>query len=99
MTTSSLVTALAIGLAVGLSARWIPPRHHDTPWWLPVAVAVAAAMLATVVTHLTGARTTGVGATEVLLQVLFAATAVTLVAMTTDRRGKDPGHHRTSRPR
>ncbi|MEV4703179.1 GlsB/YeaQ/YmgE family stress response membrane protein [Actinoplanes sp. NPDC049316] len=98
MTTSSLVTALVIGLVLGLSARWIVPTRRDVPFWLPLAVAIGAAMSGTVVGRFAGIGTDGVTATEVLLQVIFAATGVVLVAITADRP-QDSRYPGAGRPR
>ncbi|MEV4351289.1 hypothetical protein AB0J83_43085 [Actinoplanes sp. NPDC049596] len=84
MTVSSLVTALAIGTLLGLAARRL---RRAVPFWVPLAVAVGAAMLATVLARLAGLGTTA----EVLLQTLFAATGIVLVAATADRY-PDPGN-------
>ncbi|WP_199517366.1 hypothetical protein [Nucisporomicrobium flavum] len=84
MTLSSLVTALAVGAVLGLGARWI---LRAVPFWVPLGVAVGAAVLGTVVGRLAGIDTSTVTALEVVLQVAFAAAAVTLVAMTGDVRG------------
>ncbi|WP_199516636.1 GlsB/YeaQ/YmgE family stress response membrane protein [Nucisporomicrobium flavum] len=89
MTTSSLVTALVVGLILGLSARWIVPTQRDIPFWVPLAVAVGAAMFGTVMGRFAGIGTDGVTATEVMLQVISATTAVVLVAISADRRPQD----------
>ncbi|SNY55297.1 GlsB/YeaQ/YmgE family stress response membrane protein [Paractinoplanes atraurantiacus] len=85
MTVSSLVTALLVGAALGAGARWLVPATRGVPFWVPVAVAVGAAVLATVVARFAGVDTSGVSAVEVFLQVVFAAAGVALVAGTADR--------------
>ncbi|SNY25661.1 GlsB/YeaQ/YmgE family stress response membrane protein [Paractinoplanes atraurantiacus] len=94
MTVSSLVTALAVGAALGLGGRWIGPARRGTPFWVPLAVAVGAAMLATVVARLAGIDTVGVTVVEVVLQVVFAAIGVAFVAATGDRRYDNAGRSR-----
>ncbi|MEV4704324.1 hypothetical protein [Actinoplanes sp. NPDC049316] len=49
---------------------------------MPLGVAVGAAVLGTVVGRLAGIDTSAVTAIEVILQVAFAAAAVTVVAVT-----------------
>ncbi|MEU4214146.1 GlsB/YeaQ/YmgE family stress response membrane protein [Actinoplanes sp. NPDC026623] len=99
MTPSSLVTALVVGLVLGLSARWIVPTQRDVPFWVPLAVAIGAAMFGTVVGRFAGFGTDGLTATEVILQVIFAATAVVLVAITADRRPQGSRYPGADRPR
>lgn len=89
MTLSSLLTALAVGVIVGLSGRWFVPAGRGVPFWVPLAVAIGAAMLGTVVGRFAGIDTAAVTRAEVLLQVIFAGAAVTLVAATADRRPTD----------
>ena len=89
MTLSSLVTALAVGVVLGLGGRWIVPARRGVPFWVPLGVAVGAAVLGTVVGRLAGIDTPVVAPAEVGLQIGFAAVAVTVVAVTTDRRAPD----------
>ena len=89
MTLTSLVSALAVGVALGLGARWILPAGRGVPFWVPLGVAVGAAVLGTVVGRLAGIDTSAVTAVEVVLQVTFAAGAVTVVAVTADRRPQE----------
>ncbi|XVU20871.1 GlsB/YeaQ/YmgE family stress response membrane protein [Actinoplanes sp. CA-054009] len=86
MTVSSLVTALLVGAALGAGARWLLPATRGVPFWVPLAVAVGAAVLATVVARFAGVDTSGVAPVEVILQVVFAAAGIALVAGTADRR-------------
>ncbi|MEU8817142.1 GlsB/YeaQ/YmgE family stress response membrane protein [Actinoplanes sp. NPDC048796] len=86
MTVSSLVTALLVGAALGAGARWLVPATRGVPFWVPLAVAVGAAVFATVVARFAGVDTSGVAPVEIFLQVVLAATGVALVAATADRR-------------
>ncbi|XVU22997.1 GlsB/YeaQ/YmgE family stress response membrane protein [Actinoplanes sp. CA-054009] len=87
MTVSSLVTALIVGSVLGLCGRWAVPAGRDMPFWVPVAVAVGTALLATVIARFSGVDTAGVTALEVILQVVFAAVGVAVVAATAGPRG------------
>ena len=89
MTISSLVTALAIGTVLGVCGRWIVPAGRGVPFWVPLAVALGAAVLGTVVGRLAGVDSPGVSPVEVTLQVVFAAAGVSLVAATADHRPPD----------
>ncbi|MCM4083815.1 hypothetical protein [Paractinoplanes hotanensis] len=94
MTISSLITALAVGTTFGLGGWWLIPAGRSVPFWVPLAVAVSAAMLATVVVRLAGIDTSGVTAVEVVVQMVFAGTGVGLVAATADRRFDGAGRSR-----
>jgi hypothetical protein len=85
MTVSSLITALAVGAVLGLCGRWIAPAGCIVPFWLPLAVGIGFAVLATVVARLAGIDSSSVTPVEVILQVVFAASAVAVVARTADR--------------
>ncbi|AGL16424.1 hypothetical protein [Actinoplanes sp. N902-109] len=89
MTLSSLVIGLAVGVVLGLGGRWIVPASRAVPSWVLLGVAVGAAMLGTVIGRLAGIDAPGVTPAEVVLQVVFAAAAVTLTAGTADRRPAD----------
>ncbi|GIF45145.1 GlsB/YeaQ/YmgE family stress response membrane protein [Actinoplanes xinjiangensis] len=87
MTGLSLIAAVSVGAVIGAAGRMLAARCRTVPVWLPLAAGVAAALLATVLTRM--AATDGPGPTlvEFVLQVLFAAAGVTLVALTADRPG------------
>ncbi|PRY20127.1 hypothetical protein [Pseudosporangium ferrugineum] len=86
MTISSLATAVAVGTLLGLCGRWAVPAGRSIPFWVPLAVAVGAAVLGSVVSHVVGIRATGISPLEVVLQVMCAGVAVTLVVATADRQ-------------
>ncbi|MBG0565448.1 GlsB/YeaQ/YmgE family stress response membrane protein [Actinoplanes aureus] len=86
MTALSLIIAVTVGVVVGVAGRTLVRRGRTVPLWLPIAAGVAAAVLATVVARMANTARPGPTATEVVLQVLFAAAGVALVAVTADRR-------------
>lgn len=94
MTVSSLTAAMAVGVLLGLIARWTLPAGRRVPSWVLLAVAVSAAVLGTVIGRLAGIDTSTLSPVEVVLQLTFAGTAVGLVAATADRR---PPDHRYDR--
>ncbi|MCO8277653.1 GlsB/YeaQ/YmgE family stress response membrane protein [Actinoplanes sp. TRM 88003] len=89
MTVSSLFTAVAVGIVVGLGGRWIVPAGRTVPFWLPLSVAVGAAVFATVIARALGVDASQVSAVEVVMQVAFAISGVALVATTADQRRDD----------
>jgi hypothetical protein len=85
MTADSLITAVAIGIVVGVAGRVVVCRGRAIPWWLPAAAGVAAAVLVTVIAWMADSDRSGPTALEVLSQVLSAAAGVAVVAVTSDR--------------
>lgn len=84
MTVHSLILAVTVGLAIGVVGRVVLCRGRPVPLWLPVAAAVAAAVLVTVIARTANTDRPELTALEIILQVLFATAAVALVAATTD---------------
>lgn len=97
MTISSLVAALTVGAVIGVCARWFLPPGRGIPFWVPLAVAIGAAVLGSVIARLAGVGGSGPGVVEVVLEVTFATTGVALVAATADRRPSDPRYDRFGR--
>ncbi|SDT27837.1 GlsB/YeaQ/YmgE family stress response membrane protein [Actinoplanes derwentensis] len=85
MTGLSLITAVAIGAVIGIVGRVLTRRGRNVPLWLPVAAGVAAAVLATVIARMANSDRPGPTLLEIVLQVLFAAAGVAVVAVTADR--------------
>jgi uncharacterized membrane protein YeaQ/YmgE (transglycosylase-associated protein family) len=81
VTGSALLSALAIGLAVGVVGRFVLPGPKAAPVWLTVALGVAAALLGSVTIRLIG-----VDVNPALPQVGFALPAVVLGVVTAGRR-------------
>jgi uncharacterized membrane protein YeaQ/YmgE (transglycosylase-associated protein family) len=86
MTMTSLVTAVTIGLVLGVLARWLVPACRRVPFWLPMAVGVGAAVFGTVTARLAGVDTSQVSPVEVILQVTLAGVCLGVVAATTERQ-------------
>jgi hypothetical protein len=99
VTLTSLLTALGVGVLIGLGGRLLLPARRGVPFWVPLAVGVTASLLGTVTARLAGVVDPAVSDVELLLQGLFAGAAVALVAATADRRSGESGQHRTGRPR
>jgi len=97
MTISSLVAALTVGAVIGMCSRWFLPSSHGMPFWVPLAVAVCAALLGSVTAGLAGVGDSGLSVVELVLQVSFAIAGVVLVAVTADRRPSDSRYDRFGR--
>ncbi|MEU8238330.1 hypothetical protein AB0C07_08800 [Actinoplanes missouriensis] len=85
MTAHTLILAVAVGLVVGVTGRVLLRRKRAVPGWLPVAAAMAAAVLAAVIARMANSERSGLTLFEVALQVLFAGSGVAIVAFTADR--------------
>lgn len=85
VTGTSLITAVTVGLVLGVLVRWLVPACRNVPFWLPLAVGVGAAVLASVTARLAGLDTSGVSAVELILQVVLAGLGVGAVAVTADK--------------
>jgi hypothetical protein len=94
MTETSIITAVAVGLVVGVLVRWLVPACRRVPFWLPPAVGVAAAVMGTVAARLGGVDSSRVSAVELVLQLVLACSAVGAVALTAERK---PPHKRSGR--
>lgn len=86
MTANSLITAVTVGLFIGVIGRLLTRRARLLPLWLPVSAAVGAAVLAAIIAERADADRPGPTVFEVILQVVFAVAGVTVVAVTADRR-------------
>jgi uncharacterized membrane protein (UPF0136 family) len=85
MTAQSLITAVTIGLVLGVTGRLVLRRARGLPMWLPLCAGVGAALLASVMARLAHHDGPVPAGTELAVQVLFAVAGVAVVAMTADR--------------
>ncbi|OJF15239.1 hypothetical protein [Couchioplanes caeruleus] len=85
MTALSLIIAVTVGLVAGVTGGLQVRRSRPVPLWVPVAAGVAAAILATVIARMADSDRPGPTLVELLLQVIFAAAGVAVVAVTADR--------------
>lgn len=91
MTVTGIITALIVGLIVGVLGRLALPERQNIPIWLTLVVGVVAAMLGTVFARVVGIDTSGFSVLTLLLQVALAAAGVALVSGRTRRRGNPVG--------
>ncbi|RLP93276.1 MULTISPECIES: GlsB/YeaQ/YmgE family stress response membrane protein [unclassified Micromonospora] len=82
MTITGLVTALLVGVTVGLLGGLVLPGRREAPIWLTVAVGVVAALAGTVVAHLAGVDTRALNPLAVFIEVGLAGAGVVLVVAT-----------------
>src|SRR3982750_2769713 len=89
MEVTGIITALVIGLIIGVLGRVVAPGRQNIPLWLTLLVGILAALVGTAIAAAVGvAATTGVDWIELIIQVALAAVGVSLVAGLYHRRRK-----------
>jgi hypothetical protein len=98
MTGTSLITAVAVGLVLGVLVRWLVPACRGVPFWLPLAVGFGAAIMGTVAARLAGVDASQLSPVELILQVALAGLGVGAVALTADGQPPIGRYGRTGKP-
>ncbi|PSL52431.1 hypothetical protein B0I31_113103 [Saccharothrix carnea] len=76
-----VISALIVGLIIGLLGKLIAPGKQAIPIWLTIIVGIVAAFLGTFVARALGVEDTpGIDWIEIIVQVIIAAIGVSLVA-------------------
>jgi uncharacterized membrane protein YeaQ/YmgE (transglycosylase-associated protein family) len=84
---TGIITAIIIGLIIGALGRLVVPGKQTIPIWLTLVIGVVAALLGTLVASLFGVDdTSGIDWIELLIQIVFAAIGVSIVAGMYGRR-------------
>jgi uncharacterized membrane protein YeaQ/YmgE (transglycosylase-associated protein family) len=87
MTVSGIISAVVIGLILGLLGRMFAPGKQSIPIWLTIVVGIVAAFVGTWIARGIGyADTKGIDWLEIITQVVIAAIGVSLVAGIYGRR-------------
>jgi uncharacterized membrane protein YeaQ/YmgE (transglycosylase-associated protein family) len=89
MTVTGIITAIVVGLVLGVLGRMVAPGAQKIPIWLTILVGIAAAFIGTWIAKAIGisTETDGIDWLEVIVQVVVAAVGVTLVASLMGKRG------------
>ncbi|MET8359778.1 GlsB/YeaQ/YmgE family stress response membrane protein [Micromonospora arida] len=82
MSIAGLVTALLVGVAVGLLGRLVVPGRQEAPIWLTVSVGVVAALAGSIVARLAGVDTSTLNLLALVIQAGLAGIGVVLVVAT-----------------
>ncbi|MBY8870455.1 hypothetical protein K7640_01195 [Micromonospora sp. PLK6-60] len=99
MSGEALVSALLVGLAVGVVGRLVLPGRRATPVWLTIAAGIAAALLGTIGIRLAGAGLDAEAGPRLLVQGGSAVVATLLaVRAAAARRPADPAWRRAPGP-
>ena len=100
MEVTGIITAIVIGLIIGALGRLVVPGKQTIPIWLTLVIGVVAALLGTLVASLFGVDdTSGIDWIELLIQVVFAAIGVSIVAGMYGRRRHVTSPNPMARPR
>ncbi|EHR63882.1 GlsB/YeaQ/YmgE family stress response membrane protein [Saccharomonospora cyanea] len=87
MAISGIISAILVGLVLGILARLVVPGKQNIPIWLTILVGIAAAFLGTAIARGLGyADTEGWDWLEFITQLVVAAIGVSLVAGMYPRR-------------
>jgi uncharacterized membrane protein YeaQ/YmgE (transglycosylase-associated protein family) len=88
MTVAGIVSALIVGLIIGVLGRLVAPGKQSIPIWLTILIGIIAAFIGTAIARGLGyADTNGIDWLEVLTQVVLAAIGVSIAAGAYGRRG------------
>ena len=78
---TGIITALVIGLIIGVLGRIVAPGRQNIPLWLTLLVGIVAALIGTAIAAAFGvAATRGIDWIELIIQVALAAIGVAIVA-------------------
>ncbi len=88
MTVTGIISAILIGLVIGILGRLVVPGKQNIPIWLTIVVGIVAAFLGTALARALGlpTATKGIDWIELLVQVVLAAVGVAIVAGIYGRR-------------
>jgi uncharacterized membrane protein YeaQ/YmgE (transglycosylase-associated protein family) len=88
MTITGIITAILIGIVVGVLGRLVLPGKQPIGMLVTVLVGIVAAFLGTALARAMGipTATNGIDWLELLVQVVVAAVGVAIVASLTSRR-------------
>jgi uncharacterized membrane protein YeaQ/YmgE (transglycosylase-associated protein family) len=88
MTVAGIVSAIIVGLIIGVLGRLVAPGKQGIPIWLTILIGIIAAFIGTAIARGLGyADTNGIDWLEILTQVVLAAIGVSIAAGLYGRRG------------
>ncbi|WP_206784381.1 GlsB/YeaQ/YmgE family stress response membrane protein [Amycolatopsis sp. MtRt-6] len=88
MTVAGIISAIIVGLIIGVLGRLVAPGKQGIPIWLTIVIGIIAAFIGTAIARGLGyADTAGIDWLEVLTQVVLAAIGVSIAAGAYGRRG------------
>ncbi|WP_328309695.1 GlsB/YeaQ/YmgE family stress response membrane protein [Actinomycetospora sp. NBC_00405] len=89
MTITGIISAIVIGLVIGVLARAILPGKQRIPIWMTIVAGIVAALIGTFLARALGIATVtgGIDWLELLVQLVVALVVVAAVAGVAGRRG------------
>jgi uncharacterized membrane protein YeaQ/YmgE (transglycosylase-associated protein family) len=91
LTITGIISAILIGLVIGVLGRLVVPGKQHIPIWLMILVGIGAAFLGTALARAMGipTATEGIDCLELLVPVVVAAIGVAVVASLFGRSDRD----------
>ncbi len=87
MTISGIISAIIVGLVIGLLGRLVVPGKQNIPIWLMLVVGIIAAFVGSAIARGIGyADTAGIDWLEIITQVVLAAIGIAIVSGSYGRR-------------
>ncbi|MFF0862720.1 GlsB/YeaQ/YmgE family stress response membrane protein [Nonomuraea sp. NPDC050227] len=87
MAVTGIISALIIGLVIGVLGRLVVPGRQSIPIWLTIVIGIVAALIGTAIAAAVGvADTRGIDWIELVIQVVLAGLGVALAAGLYGRR-------------
>lgn len=87
MDIAGVLSAIIIGLVLGVLGRMVAPGAQKIPIWLTILAGIAAAFIGTAIARAFGvANTEGIDWMEVIIQIIVAAIVVSVLATVMGRR-------------
>ncbi len=87
MEITGILSALIVGLVIGVLAKLVMPGRQKTPIWLTILVGIVAAFVGTAIARGLGvANTEGIDWIEVVIQIALAAAGIAILAGTRKRK-------------
>ncbi|MDQ0380519.1 GlsB/YeaQ/YmgE family stress response membrane protein [Amycolatopsis thermophila] len=89
MTITGIISALVVGLVIGVLGRLLAPGKQRIPMWLTIVIGIVAAFVGTAIARGAGyADTNGIDWLELLTQVVLAALGVSAASALFGKRRK-----------
>jgi uncharacterized membrane protein YeaQ/YmgE (transglycosylase-associated protein family) len=81
MTISGIISAIIVGLVIGVLGRLVVPGKQNIPIWLMLLVGIVAAFVGSAIARGIGyADTSGIDWLEIITQVVLAAIGIAIVS-------------------
>lgn len=87
MTVTGIISALVVGLIIGVLGRLVAPGKQNIPIWLTILIGIIAAFIGTFLANAMGVGDTrGIDWIELIMQIVLATVGVSIAAGIYGRR-------------